>query len=50
MLARYMPILHWLPHYNKAWRAGDTVAGLPVWALMVPLCVGFAAICGVPVQ
>ena len=50
LLARYVPILHWLPHYNKAWLTGDVVAGLSVWALMVPQCLGFAAICGVPVQ
>jgi high affinity sulfate transporter 1 len=49
-LARYVPILHWLPHYNKAWLSGDIVAGLSVWALMVPQCLGFAVICGVPVQ
>ena len=50
LIARYVPILHWLPHYNKAWLSGDIVAGLSVWALMVPQCLGFAAICGVPVQ
>ncbi len=50
LLARYVPILHWMPHYNKAWLSGDIVAGLSVWALMVPQCLGFAAICGVPVQ
>ncbi len=50
LLARYVPILHWLPHYNKTWLSGDIVAGLSVWALMVPQCLGFAAICGVPVQ
>ena len=50
LIARYMPILHWLPRYNKAWLSGDIVAGLSVWALMVPQCLGFAAICGVPVQ
>jgi high affinity sulfate transporter 1 len=50
LFARYVPIFHWLPHYSKAWLSGDIVAGLSVWALMVPQCLGFAAICGVPVQ
>jgi high affinity sulfate transporter 1 len=50
LLARYVPILHWLPHYNKAWLTGDIVAGLSVWALMVPQSLGYAAISGVPVQ
>jgi hypothetical protein len=44
LFARYVPILHWLPRYDKAWLAGDTIAGLSVWALMVPQCLGFAAI------
>jgi hypothetical protein len=50
LLARYVPILQWLPHYNKTWLTGDMVAGLSVWALMVPQCLGFAAICGVPIH
>ena len=50
LFVRYMPILHWLPRYKKAWLSGDIIAGLSVWALMVPQCLGFAAICGVPVQ
>jgi high affinity sulfate transporter 1 len=50
LIARYVPILHWLPHYNKAWLTGDIIAGLSVWALMVPQSLGFAAISGVPVQ
>ena len=50
LVARYLPILHWLPHYNKAWLSGDIVAGLSVWALMVPQSLGYAAISGVPVQ
>jgi len=50
LLARCLPILHWLPHYNKAWLTGDIVAGLSVWALMVPQSLGYAAISGVPVQ
>jgi len=45
-----VPILNWLPHYNKAWLTGDIVAGLSVWALMVPQSLGYAAISGVPVQ
>jgi MFS superfamily sulfate permease-like transporter len=33
-----------LARYNKAWLPGDIVAGLSVWALMVPQCLGFAAV------
>lgn len=49
-LVRYLPILGWLPKYNRAWLVGDIVAGLSVWALMVPQSLGYADISGVPVQ
>jgi high affinity sulfate transporter 1 len=49
-LARIMPIFHWLPNYNKDWLKGDLIAGLSVWALMVPTSLGYATISGVPVQ
>jgi hypothetical protein len=29
LFARYVPIFHWLPHYNKSWLTGDIVAGPP---------------------
>jgi MFS superfamily sulfate permease-like transporter len=28
LLARYAPIVHWLPHYNNAWLSGDIIACL----------------------
>lgn len=48
--ARHLPILQWLPSYSKSWLSGDIIAGLSVWALMVPQALGYAAISGVPVQ
>jgi len=48
--ARIMPIFHWLPNYNKSWLKADLIAGLSVWALMVPTSLGYATISGVPVQ
>ncbi len=45
-----LPILGWLPKYNRAWLAGDLIAALSVWALMVPQSLGYADISGVPVQ
>jgi MFS superfamily sulfate permease-like transporter len=49
-LARHLPITDWLPRYSRTWLTGDIVAGLSVWALMVPQALGYAAISGVPVQ
>jgi len=49
-LARFLPIISWLPNYNLAWLKTDIIAGLSVWALMVPTSLGYATISGVPVQ
>ena len=49
-MARYAPIVGWLPRYRRAWLKDDGVAGLSVWALLVPQSLAYAAIAGVPVQ
>jgi SulP family sulfate permease len=49
-IRRVLPILGWLPAYKRAWVKGDLIAGLSVWALMVPASMGYATISGVPVQ
>jgi high affinity sulfate transporter 1 len=50
LLGRYAPILHWLPKYQMKWLSGDLIAGLSVWALMVPQALGYAEVAGVPSQ
>ena len=49
-ISRYLPILSWLSNYDRSWLMGDLIAGLSVWALMVPTSLGYAEISGVPVQ
>ncbi len=49
-MSSYLPILNWLPNYERSWLKRDLIAGLSVWALMVPTSLGYAAISGVPVQ
>ena len=49
-IARILPIVNWLPNYDRSWLKGDLIAGLSVWALMVPTSLGYATISGVPVQ
>ena len=49
-LARYIPILHWLPRYDRSWLSADLIAGVSVWALMVPQALGYASVAGVPAQ
>ena len=50
VVRRYLPIVGWLPGYKRAWLASDAVAGLSVWALLVPQSLAYASLVGVPVQ
>ena len=45
-----MPILAWLPGYDRRWLRGDVTAGIAVTALIVPKNLGYAGIAGVPLQ
>jgi len=46
--SQYLPILHWLPHYRREWLRSDLVAGITVWAVLVPEALAYAGIAGVP--
>src|SRR3954468_10260161 len=43
-----LPILHWLPAYRREWLLPDVLAGLALWAVMVPEAMAYAGIVGVP--
>ena len=45
-----MPIVGWLPRYERRWLRGDIAAGIAVTALIVPKNLGYAGIAGVPLQ
>jgi high affinity sulfate transporter 1 len=45
---RLLPILNWLPGYRRDWLLPDVLAGLAVWAVMVPEGMAYAGIVGVP--
>jgi sulfate permease, SulP family len=45
---RLLPILSWLPSYRSEWLLPDVLAGLAVWAVMVPESMAYAGIVGVP--
>ena len=49
-LARAVPIVDWLPHYRRAWLSRDLIAGVTVWAVLIPESIAYASIAGVPVQ
>jgi high affinity sulfate transporter 1 len=42
-----IPILSWLPAYDRRFLRGDVIAGLTVWAVLVPEALAYATIAGV---
>jgi high affinity sulfate transporter 1 len=49
-LASLIPILAWLPRYNRAWLVADMIAGLTLWGLVVPEGMAYAGIADLPPQ
>jgi SulP family sulfate permease len=47
---RFLPILNWLPNYQRIWLRGDILAGLTVLALLIPEGMAYAEIAGMPPQ
>lgn len=43
-------VVPWLRRYRRRWLRGDTLGALTAWALIVPECVAYAQIAGVPPQ
>jgi len=44
----FLPILGWLPTYQREWLLPDIFAGVALWAVMVPEGMAYAGIVGVP--
>src|SRR4051812_48190245 len=49
-MRRSPPFFSWLRVYDRRWLAADALAGLSVWALLVPQSLAYATLSGVPVQ
>jgi SulP family sulfate permease len=47
-LGSVLPIMTWLPQYQRSWLRADLLAGLAVWAMTVPQALAYAGIAGVP--
>jgi SulP family sulfate permease len=45
---RLLPILDWAPGYRRDWLLPDALAGVALWAVMVPEAMAYAGIVGVP--
>ena len=48
IVQRLLPVLGWLPAYRREWLLPDFLAGLAVWAVMVPEAMAYSGIVGVP--
>ena len=49
-LGRYIPMLSWLPRYDRTWLAPDIIAGLTLWGLVVPEAMAYAGVANLPPQ
>jgi sulfate permease, SulP family len=47
---RYVPILTWLPGYDRSWLRFDLIAGATIWGLLVPESMAYAGLAGLPAQ
>ena len=48
VIKKIIPILDWLPNYQKVWLQGDIEAGLTVGVMLVPQGIAYAMIAGLP--
>ena len=49
-LRRYVPILVWLPTYDRSFLRFDVVAGATIWGLLVPESIAYAGLAGLKPQ
>jgi len=47
-IRRYVPILSWLPVYDRSFLRFDAIAGATVWGLLVPESIAYAGLAGLP--
>ena len=47
-LKDHIPILQWLPNYQKSWFKNDLFAGLTVGVILIPQGIAYAVIAGLP--
>lgn len=45
---RFVPILAWLPRYDRSWLRFDVIAGVTVWGLLIPEMIAYASLAGLP--
>jgi MFS superfamily sulfate permease-like transporter len=45
-----VPLLTWLPSYDRGWIRFDVIAGATIWGLLVPEMIAYAGLAGLPPQ
>jgi high affinity sulfate transporter 1 len=48
VVARYVPLVAWLPAYDRGDLRFDAIAGLVSWGVMVPVAMAYAGLAGMP--
>ena len=43
----WLPIVEWLPRYQRAWLPADLISGATVWAVLIPSALAYVGIVGV---
>lgn len=46
----HLPLLVWLPRYDRSWLSTDILAGLTLWGMVAPAAMAYAGIAGLPPQ
>jgi sulfate permease, SulP family len=49
-VARWVPIVGWLPAYRRGWLSADVIAGFTLWGLLIPEMIAYASLAGLPPQ
>jgi sulfate permease, SulP family len=49
-VARFVPIVAWLPKYQRSWLTNDAVAGFTIWGLLIPEMIAYASLAGLSPQ
>jgi SulP family sulfate permease len=50
VISRWVPMVRWLPQYERSWLAPDMVAGFTLWGLLVPEMIAYAGLAGLSPQ
>jgi SulP family sulfate permease len=47
---RWVPMVGWLPQYQRSWLRPDLIAGFTIWGLLVPEMIAYAGLAGLSPQ